>query len=74
MGEVYRAKDTRLDREVATKVLPDHLAKDSTALRRFEREAEAAAKLYHTNIVLIYATSEEGGTHFQGRVVGDEAT
>lgn len=45
MGEVYRAKDTRLGREVAVKVLPEHLTRDPDALRRFEREARALATL-----------------------------
>ncbi|MCI0444934.1 protein kinase [bacterium] len=54
MGEVYRARDSRLDRDVAIKVLPDHLAKDSTALKRFEREAKAIATLSHPNILTIH--------------------
>ena len=48
MGEVYRAKDTRLGREVAIKVLPDDLSGDPSALARFEREAKVLAALSHT--------------------------
>jgi serine/threonine protein kinase len=54
MGEVYRARDTRLNREVAIKVLPEKLAADSAALARFEREAKAVAALSHPNILGIY--------------------
>lgn len=54
MGEVYRAKDIRLDRDVAIKVLPDHLAADAAALKRFEREAKAVAALSHPNILAVY--------------------
>ena len=54
MGEVYRAKDTRLDRIVAIKVLPQRLAKDASALLRFEREAKAVAALSHPNILEIH--------------------
>ncbi len=54
MGEVYRAKDTKLDREVAIKVLPSHLAQDAGALARFEREAKAVAALSHPNILAIF--------------------
>ena len=54
MGEVYRAKDTRLDRDVAVKVLPEHLASDPEALKRFEREAKSIAALSHPNILAIY--------------------
>ena len=54
MGEVYRAKDTRLDREVAVKVLPAHLAGNTDALARFEREAKAVAALSHPNILAIH--------------------
>jgi len=54
MGEVYRARDSRLDRDVAIKVLLDHLAKDSTALKCFEREAKAFAAVSHPNIVTIH--------------------
>jgi serine/threonine protein kinase/Tol biopolymer transport system component len=54
MGEVYRARDTRLDREVAVKVLPQNLAENRRALERFEREAKAVAALAHPNILAIY--------------------
>src|SRR5882672_812291 len=54
MGEVYRARDTRLDRDVAVKVLPDRFANDQQALGRFHREAKAVAALSHPNIVGIY--------------------
>ena len=54
MGEVYRAKDTKLGREVAIKVLPEHLARDEAALARFEREARAIAALSHPNILGIH--------------------
>ena len=55
MGEVYRAEDTTLDREVALKVLPGALAEDPDRLARFEREAKTLAALDHPNIVHIYS-------------------
>ncbi len=61
MGEVYRARDTRLQREVALKVLPKALALDPERLRRFQREAEAMASLNHPNIAAIYGLEEAGG-------------
>jgi serine/threonine protein kinase len=54
MGEVYRARDTRLGREVAIKVLPEALAKDADRLRRFEQEARTIAALNHPNILGIH--------------------
>ena len=54
MGEVYRARDTRLGREVAVKVLPDHLSQSEQARQRFEREARSASGLNHTNICAVY--------------------
>jgi serine/threonine-protein kinase len=60
MGEVYRALDTRLDREVAVKVLPERLAKDPSALSRFEREAKALAALSHPNVLTILDFGREG--------------
>ena len=64
MGEVYRAKDTRLDRDVAIKVLPEHLANDCDALARFEREAKAVAALSHPNILAIHDVGTEGETSY----------
>ncbi|UCC31153.1 MAG: protein kinase, partial [Phycisphaerales bacterium] len=64
MGEVYRAKDTRLDREVAVKVLPAHLSGDPNALTRFEREAKAVAALSHPNILAIHDVGTAGRTSF----------
>ena len=58
MGEVYRAKDTKLDREVAIKVLPSALAQDPERLARFEREAKVLASLNHPNIAQIYGIEE----------------
>jgi len=58
MGEVYRAKDTKLDREVAIKVLPAALARDPERLARFEREAKILASLNHPNIAQIYGIEE----------------
>jgi len=54
MGEVYRARDHSLGREVAVKVLPEELLSDPERLRRFEQEARAAAALNHPNILIVY--------------------
>ena len=64
MGEVYRAQDTRLDREVAVKVLPERFATDSTALSRFEREAKAVAALSHPNVLAVYDVGRQGNTSY----------
>src|ERR1700694_4216600 len=54
MGEVYRARDTRLGRDVALKILPDSFARDGDRLRRFEQEARAVAALNHPNILAVF--------------------
>ncbi len=64
MGEVYRARDTRLDREIAVKVLPERLAEDPAALARFEREAKALAALSHPNLLAIHDFGREGSVAF----------
>ena len=64
MGEVYRATDTRLSREVALKVLPAEMSGDPARLARFEREAKTVAALNHPNIVTLYSVEEAGGVHF----------
>ena len=61
LGEVYRARDTRLNREVAVKVLSEHLTADPSALQRFEREAQAVAALSHPNILAIHDFGEAQG-------------
>ena len=64
MGEVYRARDTRLGRDVAIKVLPQEIAGDEDRLRRFEQEARAAAALNHSCILAVYDVGADGGTSF----------
>ncbi len=64
MGEVYRAHDTRLDREVAIKVLPESLTSDTDRLRRFEQEARAAAALNHPNILAVYQMATEDNVSY----------
>jgi len=63
MGEVYRAKDTRLKRDVALKILPESFAADPDRLARFQREAEVLASLNHPNIAAIHGLEESNGTH-----------
>ena len=64
MGEVYRANDTRLSRDVAIKVLPPEFAKDEQRLARFEREAQLLASLNHPNIAAIHGLEEAEGERF----------
>src|SRR4030095_11438199 len=61
MGEVYRARDTRLNRDVALKVLPDAFTLDPDRLARFKREAQMLASLHHANIAAIYGFEEFEG-------------
>ncbi len=64
MGEVYRARDTRLDRTVAIKILPSHLSGDPTLRQRFEREAKAISSLNHPHICLLHDVGNQDGTDF----------
>src|SRR5215831_14951882 len=62
MGEVYRARDTKLNRDVALKILPDAFATDPERLARFQREAQLLASLSHQNIAAIYGLEDSNGT------------
>src|SRR6188508_2283875 len=64
MGEVYRARDPRLKRDIAIKVLPDAVASSPERLARFEREATTVAGLNHPNIVVLHSIEDDGGTRF----------
>ncbi|MBI1852557.1 MAG: serine/threonine protein kinase, partial [Planctomycetes bacterium] len=64
MGEVYRARDTKLGREVAIKVLPEHFADDEERLRRFQREATLLAALNHPNVAQIFGVDRDGDVCF----------
>src|ERR1019366_8492097 len=66
MGEVYRARDSRLDREVAIKVLPSHLSQNPDLRARFEREAKAISGLQHPNICVLYGRRPPGWIGFSG--------
>ena len=64
MGEVYRAQDSRLDRQVAIKVLPEHLSQNLQALARFVRETKAVAALSHPNLLVIFDTGTDNGVSY----------
>ena len=64
MGEVWRARDTKLGREVAIRTLPEEFAKYADRLARFEREAKLLVSLNHPNIAAIHGFDEDNGTHF----------
>ena len=63
MGEVYKARDTRLDRDVAIKILPEAFAADTERVARFQREAKTLAALNHPNIAQIYGLEQAGDVH-----------
>src|ERR1700740_3431446 len=64
MGEVYRAKDTRLDHTVAVKILPAHLSNDPVRKQRFEREAKTISSLNHPHICVLYDVGHQDGTDY----------
>src|SRR5579864_5373890 len=64
MGEVYRARDTRLDRTVAIKILPETLAADAHFRERFDREARALSRLDHAHICTVYDVGQQDGTAY----------
>ena len=64
MGEVYRARDSRLERDVAVKVLPEHLSQNPQALARFVRETNAVAALSHPNLLTNFDTGTENGISY----------
>ena len=78
MGEVYRARDTRLGRDVAIKLLPQDFAKDEDRLRRFQLEAQATGTLNHPNILTIFDIGSHEGTPYvvsellEGATLGEE--
>ena len=77
MGEVYRARDTRLDRTVAIKILPSHLSDNAEARQRFDREARAISSLNHPNICTLYDVGHQDGSdflvmeHLEGETLAD---
>src|SRR5437879_11072640 len=64
MGEVYRARDTRLERIVAVKILPSHLSDNVTLRQRFEQEAKAVSSLNHPHICILHDVGHQDGTDF----------
>src|SRR5437763_3958845 len=77
MGEVYKARDTRLERTVAIKVLPEHLSRDEEVRQRFEREAKTISQITHPHICALYDVNREGETEYlvmeflDGETLGD---
>jgi Tol biopolymer transport system component len=74
MGEVYRARDSRLGREVALKVLPEALSSDAGRLRRFEKEAQSASSLNHPNIITVFDIGTAGPTSYMAMELVDGVT
>src|SRR5215467_13726121 len=80
MGEVYRARDTKLKRDVAIKILPDEFSRDADRVNRFQREAEVLASLNHPNIAGIYDLQQTDETRFlvmelvEGETLADRTT
>ena len=64
MGEVYKARDTRLERTVAVKILPTHLSENLQFKQRFDREAKAISSLQHPNICALFDVGSENGVNF----------
>src|SRR5437870_8584192 len=64
MGEVYRARDTKLKRDVAIKILPEEFSRDADRVIRFQREAEVLASLNHPNVAAIYDLQEANGSRY----------
>src|SRR5262249_35000416 len=64
MGEVYRARDTRLDRTVAVKILPSHLSENAEARQRFDQEARTISSVNHPNICTLYDVGHQNGTDY----------
>ncbi len=79
MGEVYRARDMRLKREVAIKILPEQFSKEADRMSRFQREAEVLASLNHPNIAAVYSLEEAAGSRYlvmelvEGETLADES-
>ncbi len=71
---MYRARDTRLDRDVAIKILPESVARDPERLARFEREAKTVAALSHPDILALHDAGTENGTTFAVRELHDGET
>ncbi len=65
MGEVYKARDTRLDRTVAVKILPAHLSRSEEVRQRFEREAKTISSLSHPHICALYDVGNHDGTEYR---------